>query len=148
MEKSPEMLRLEKDLNASEELREKLNLEIERIAKSGEAKCDGEVMVKAAAALGYQLSISELEQAQAEMQELDLEEMDAVAGGFDENRQGEECFADYTCMCNWNTKNEDENGHNAWCVTVWHCHVISMHTETNSKKVTCFTDYLCEWLLN
>ena len=120
MEKSTEMLRMEKDLNASEELREKFNSEMERIAKSGEAKSDEEVMVKAAAALGYQISLSELEQAQAEMQELDLEEMDAVAGGAN-----------------------DGKGHSTWCVAVWHCHHILLHTESTSKETKCWEEYLC-----
>ena len=52
MNKSKEMLRLERDLNEQPELREKLEMEIRRIAEAGEAESDGEAMVKAAAALG------------------------------------------------------------------------------------------------
>ena len=65
MEKSAELLRLQHDLNASEEVEKKLQAEMEHIAKTSEAQSDGEVMVKAAEALGYHISLSELEQAHA-----------------------------------------------------------------------------------
>ena len=52
MGKSEEMLRMEHDLNEQPELAEKLDAEFKRIAEAGEAQCDGEVMVKAAAVLG------------------------------------------------------------------------------------------------
>jgi len=53
MKKTDEMLRMERDLNGNPELLEKLDAEIRRIAEAGEAKCDGEALLKAAAALGY-----------------------------------------------------------------------------------------------
>lgn len=53
MKKTEEMLRMERDLNESQELREKLEAEIKRIAVAKEAESDGEALLKAAAALGY-----------------------------------------------------------------------------------------------
>ena len=81
MDKSEEMLRLEHDLNGQPELREKLDAEIGRIAKTGEAECDGEAMVKAAAALGYTITLEELERAAADLEKLDDDELDATGGG-------------------------------------------------------------------
>ena len=68
MSKNEELQRLERDLNEQAELREKLNAEMKRIAEAGEAVCDGEAMVKAAAALGYDVTLEELERAAADLE--------------------------------------------------------------------------------
>ena len=80
-QKSEEMQRLERDLNEQAKLREKLDVEIKRIADAGEAENDGEAMVKAAAALGYTITIEELERATADLEKLDDDELDAAGGG-------------------------------------------------------------------
>ena len=124
MSKSEEMLRMERDLNEQPELAKKLGAEYKRIYEAGEAQGDGEIMVQAAAALGYTITLEELERAAAEMHELDPAEMDAVAGGFG-----------YT--------KEDEKGHEVFCWTGWHCYTVTMHTEANLKNEHCWSDYTC-----
>ncbi len=126
MSKSEELLRLERDLNEQAELREKLDAEIKRIAEAGEAESDGEVMVKAAAALGYAVKAEELERAAAELEKLDDDELEA-AGGSGQTKK----------------KKEDEHGHSNKCLAAWHCYAAFMHTETKSKDVVCWKDHRC-----
>ena len=123
MGKSEEMLRMEREMNEQPELREKLEAECKRIAEAGEAQNDGEIMVQAAAALGYTVTMEELERSVAEMEKLDLDELDDVAGGYHVET--------------------DEKGHDTFCWTIWHCLVASMHTESKEKLVACLKDYNC-----
>ena len=81
MDKSNELLRMERDLNANPELREKLDEEIRRIAGTGEVQSVAEITVKAAAALGYAVAAGELERAAADLEKLSDDELDAAAGG-------------------------------------------------------------------
>lgn len=104
-----------------EALRRRFEEALEDVA---EAANDGEAMVKAAAQLGYEISLEELERAWADAQELDSAELEAVAGG------------------GINT-GEDEYGHDWWCFTAWHCYTATLHTKTNSMMVNCWSDYLC-----
>ena len=122
MSKSEEILRLERDMYEQPELREKLEAECKRIAEAGEAKSDGEVMVRAAAVLGYTITLEELERSAADRQELDPDELEDAAGG---------------------ERRKDEYGHEVWCLTAWHCHAVTLHTETTDKTVACWTDYRC-----
>ena len=92
MFKSDEMKRMEADLAASEELRNKYLEACERIAAAGGIGSDGEMMAKAAEELGYQVKLSELERAFADSQELSDEELEYVAGGINEW-----CLIDYLC---------------------------------------------------
>ena len=39
--------------------------------------------------------------------------------------------------------NRSEYGHGSWCVTAWHCELVTLHTSTESKHVWCFYDYKC-----
>lgn len=82
MGKSEEMLRMQSDMNGQPELKEKLELEIKRILEVGEAENDGEAMVKAASALGYTITLEEMERFTADSEQLDVNELDAVSGGF------------------------------------------------------------------
>ena len=59
------------------------------------AASDGEAMQKAAAELGYEVSLVELEKAWAAEQELDDAELDAVAGGQDQYSNF--CFVMWCC---------------------------------------------------
>ena len=146
MKKTEEMLRLERDMNRDPELLEKLDAEIRRIVEAKEAESDGEAIAKAAAALGYAITAEELERSAAEMEAVDDDELESVAGGlepYDKSRADEDCWYDYTCPTVGRTEHgEDEYGHNAWCWTGWHCTMATLHTQTE-KKVTCFADYLC-----
>ena len=86
-------------------------------------KCDGEVLVWAAAALGYTISLEELERLAAAAQELDPDEMNAAGGVFD-------CGV-------------EEKGHELICLTAWHCFTVTMHTETKHQYAACWKDYAC-----
>ncbi|MGN0693046.1 MAG: Nif11-like leader peptide family RiPP precursor [Oscillospiraceae bacterium] len=75
-----ELTRMEEALRSDEELRKKLEEACRRIAEAGEAKNDGEIMMKAAAELGFSITIEDLERAKAASEELSDDEMDKVAG--------------------------------------------------------------------
>ena len=121
MSKSEEMLRLERDLNEQPELREKLEAETKRIAEAGEAESDGEVMVRATTALGYTITLEELERSNADLEKLDDEELNAAGGSW----------------------SEDEKGHDSACLAAWHCYAATLHSDTESKSVSCWKNYLC-----
>ena len=59
MKNSEEILRMERDMNENPELLEKLKAGVRRIAEAGEAECDGEALLKAAAELGYTITLDE-----------------------------------------------------------------------------------------
>ncbi len=82
MSENEELQRLERDLNEQPELKEKLETEIKRILEAGEAENDGEAMVKSAAALGYTITPEEMQRFTADLEPLDMNELDAVSGGF------------------------------------------------------------------
>lgn len=125
MKKSEEMLRMERDLNAQPELQKKLEAECKRITEAGEAQSDGDVMVQAAAALGYTITLEELERAAASVQELDPDELDA-AGGMK--------LAYIT----------DEHGHDGWCWAAWHCYGILRHTSSTTPRLACWSNFDCQ----
>ena len=74
----------EKALREREELRKKFEAEFKRIAEEKSAESDAEAIAKAAQALGYDFTVADMEKAQAEIQELDPEEMGKAAGGWTE----------------------------------------------------------------
>ena len=125
-----ELKRFENDLKANKELRKKLDEAVKRIAAEGLAQSDGEVMAAAAKELGYDVSVAALEQAKAEAETLDPEELAAVAGGFGDK--------------------EDGDGHDAWCLTLWHCFATTLHTtsDEDNEKATCWSDYRCMMFSN
>ena len=129
MKKTEEMLRLERDMNGDPELREKLDAEIRRIVEAKEAESDGEAMAKAAAALGYTVTPEELERSAAELEAVDDNDLDTVAGGLALDEA-----------------DEDENGHDLWCVTAWHCYTVTIHSMTEDRNAACFRDYMCRVL--
>ena len=71
------------------------------------------------------ITADDLERNFAEKESLDPNELASVAGGMD----------------SWG---EDEYGHDAWCVTLWHCHYVTLHTsnETN-RQVACWSNHRC-----
>ena len=108
--------KFEKALREDEELRARFAAEFKRIAEEKSALNDIEAYVKAAKALGFELSLTEAEKASAETQELDPEEMEQAAGGW--------CFADYDCYTAWNHDSPDQPGSACLkdydCVSVYH----------------------------
>ena len=83
-----------------------------------EASCDGEVIRQAAAKVGYDIPLEELEQAWAAVQEMDESEFTAVTGG----ARGQD---------------EDEYLHDHVCWVGWHCFVAMMHTESEDHMCAC-----------
>ena len=102
---------------------------VEQIIASGDAGSETEIVVKAAAELGYDVSLEELERALAGVQELDEAELDSVAGG-----DPRYCTISDTC---------DEFGHDNTCVVFWHCYAAFRHTDAQSQRVDCWEDYIC-----
>ena len=142
MSNMDELKRLESDMKASEELRKNLDEAVRRIAAEGKAQNDGEVMVAAAKELGYDISIAALEQMRAETEDLDSEELQAVAGGVDNSTKGQ-CDEDFICSFVDRGKFEDEKGHDGFCFTGWHCYTVTLHTDTNEIDVSCWSDHRC-----
>ena len=118
MSRFEEIKRFDAALNASEELRRDFEGACARIAKEGEARSDSEIMAKAAGELGFNISAADLERSAAELQELDLDELENVAGGTDD-------------------------GKDTFCITAWYCFTAALHTDTQSKDVSCWSDYKC-----
>ena len=117
-----ELKRFEDDLNSNEELRKKLEDAVKRLADEGKAQNDGEVMAAAAKELGYDISIALLEQAMADAEKLDADELDAVTGGA---KKGDEwCVMDYSCFV---PLNHDREGHNNACFADYQCFSIYHH---------------------
>jgi predicted ribosomally synthesized peptide with nif11-like leader len=81
MSKSENMIAFELALKESKELREKFVAAQKRIAENKEASNDVELLVKAAAAVGYTLTVAEIERAIAQAQEINDEDLAKVAGG-------------------------------------------------------------------
>ena len=108
--------KFEKDLRGSKELQKKLVEELKKITEEKSAGSDAEAMAKAAQALGYDFTVADMEKANAETQELDVEEMEQAAGGV--------CFADYDCYTAWNHDTPDQKGTACFsdyeCMTAYH----------------------------
>ena len=138
-----ELKRLENDLKSSEDLRKKMDEAIRRIAAEGKAQNDGEIMVAAAKELGYDISIAALEQAKAESEAMDQEELQAVAGGVKNYWEGSCDDNNFLCIISYRGTVEDEYGHDACCVTGWHCLTVTMHTDSNDKDAACWSDFQC-----
>ena len=83
---------------------------------------DIEAYVKAAKALGVDLSLAEVEKASAETQELDPEEMGKAAGGVDGDGK------------------QDDVG---WCISLYACFTIHHHDTPDREGYPCFADYDC-----
>ena len=81
MSMAEEMKRFETDLNASEELRNKLAACYEQLGGKADGALDDELMAKAAAALGYQVTDADFAKARAKAEELSGEDLDMVSGG-------------------------------------------------------------------
>lgn len=107
MSKSENILTFKAALQESKELQEKFAAAKKRIAENQEAATGVELLVKAAAQVGYTLDADELARAIAQMQELSEEELAKVAGG---NRYTDDFALDpFTCTrvgVGTNTKKE------------------------------------------
>mgnify|MGYP007101919737 FL=1 len=128
---SEEMKRFDADMNSKEELVAKFGEICDRLSKEmqGSGASEFELMAKAANELGYQITAEEMERNTVEKETVDPEELASAVGGID-----------------WPQKSggEDEKGHDAWCLTLWHCNVITLHTEhETNRRVSCWSDHQC-----
>ena len=139
--KSEAIRKLEEALTTDANLRDRFEAALKKIADERLANSDGEAMVKAAAELGFKISIEEMERLFAAMQELDDEELDEVSGGTAKRQSCRGKVAKHA-------HEEDENGHDGYCDVVWHCAAITLHTKTDSKNVACWNEYLCHIVNN
>ena len=114
--------KFEKALREDEELRARFAAEFKRIAEEKSAGSDAEAYVKAAKALGFEFSLSEVEKASAETQELDPEEMGKATGGVDGDGK------------------QDDVG---WCISLYACFTIHHHDTPDREGYPCFADYDC-----
>ena len=143
IEKSENIKKFEEALSADETLKGRYEAALKKIADEKLAGSDGEAMVKAAKELGFEISIDEMERYFAVIQELDDAELGNAAGGRADGG-GDGC----TTKILKTVREEDEKGHNGFCLVTWHCLTAFLHTETDSKKVSCLKDYLCDWINN
>lgn len=135
------------DMAASQELVEQYNQITRRIIEEKSADSDADIAIKAAAELGYTITVADLERARAQSESMDVDEMEAVAGGV------EVCWKDYTCVVAYETVTKDDDGHDFMCVASWHCLTAFMHTtpsdgyegddKRNNQNCNCWSNYCC-----
>lgn len=124
MSKSENILAFEAAMRENEELLQKFVAAQKRIVENKEAANDGELMVKAAAEVGFTLTIEELERFMAQSQEVDEEELATISGGSETEQRDGECWKDY--YCHWILKftNDDETYHACFhdyqCILIYH----------------------------
>ena len=141
IERSENIKKFEEALSADENLRNKYEAALKKIADEKLAESDGEAMVKAAKELGFEISIDEMERYFASIQELDDEELENAAGGADGHDAPEgrsKCDDDAIAIA---MKVRDEHGHDGACLATWHCATAFLHTETESKRVLCWSKF-------
>ena len=140
MNVSEEMKRFEADMGSDKELREKFYKTVDRIAGEKTAQSNGELFAKAAQEFGYNITAADFEKLDAEQEEVSADELEQVAGGFDHDTEW--CFKDYYCDYAWNRK-QDDKGHDDSCVTAWHCLTVTLHSDTETDEVFCWSNHTC-----
>ena len=118
MSKSEKFLAFEAALKESKELQEKFEVAKKRIADNKEASCDGELIIKSAAEIGFTLTMEEMERAVAQMQELSDEELKQVVGG----------------------RGIDPD---TWCWFSYYCYAAIQHDDDSVTRRPCWSDYTC-----
>ena len=98
--------KLEKALKEDKELAAKFEAELRRIAREKDAANDGEAFVKAARAVGFDISMADLEKLKAETQEIAPEEIEKIAGG--------SCWFAHDCFTAFLHDTPDEEGYACW----------------------------------
>ncbi len=120
MAKSENIIKFEEALKTKEK-REAYEAALKKIAEEKSAKSDGEAIQKAAKELGFDISMEDLERNYASKQEVEDEELDAVAGGWCWKSHGchyvishskeidetEDCFSEYICLNSYYMKTKN-----------------------------------------
>lgn len=126
--------KFEAALRSNRELVKKFEEEIKRLCAEKAISNDGEAYAKAANALGFELTESDLEKAEAEAQQLDRDELDSVAGG-SEPDDDSWCLFDYSCYTAYHHPKHKE-GDLEPCWSDYGCFTINHHCnyESNPNK--------------
>lgn len=111
-------------LEADTDMAEAFKAELEKMTPE-KAESEAEAFSLAAANAGLDISVEEVERAVAAAMELDDAELEEVSGG--------DCY-----------EGEDPEGHDNFCIGVWHCCNVFMHTSAHNEMTDCFSDYRCE----
>ncbi len=111
MGKSDNIIKFEEVLKAKDK-REAYEAALKKIVEEKSAKSDGEAIQKAAKVLGFDLSREDLERSYAAKQDMDDDELDAVAGGV--------CVYDHSCFTAWKHDEDDACLYDYYCITVAH----------------------------
>ena len=113
MSKSENIKAFEAALKEDKDLRETYEAALKRISKNKEASSDGEALVKAAAEVGFPLTMDALERKQAENEELSDHDLEMVSGGTTSSDTF--CWVDYSCdyiyRTEWNDQSESGQTH-------------------------------------
>ena len=99
MSKSENVKAFEAALKDNKDLQEKYEAALKRIVENKEATGDGETLAKAAAEVGFSLTMADLERKQAENEELSDDDLEMVSGGAD-TRYETACWSNYHCQLN------------------------------------------------
>ncbi|MBE5969958.1 MAG: Nif11-like leader peptide family natural product precursor [Lachnospiraceae bacterium] len=105
MGKSDNIINFEEALKKKEN-KDKFEAALKKIAEEKSAKSDGEAIQKAAKELGFDISMEDLERNYASKQEVEDEELDAVAGGW--------CAYDHSCFTAWKHDKEVSKEDSCW----------------------------------
>ncbi len=101
------------DVEKDKEFGKKFKEELKAIAEAGKVKSDGEAVIEAAKAFGYDIKMSDLEKRTAEMQKMDDSELAAVSSG-EGGKYDDFCVSDYTCYVTWKHPDDSEDGDKCW----------------------------------
>ena len=71
-----------------------------------------------------------------------MEEVNGGEGGYDYTRS-DWCVKEYKCIMANRTSFEDDEGHDVFCIAVWHCYTAVLHTDGGTEKERCWSDYRC-----
>ena len=52
-------------------------------------------------------------------------------------------MGNYTCLYEYHSLSEDKDGHNHFCLAVWHCATAALHTEGGTTTEACWKGYNC-----
>ena len=119
-----ELRRLEADLAADEAVRARFDEAVRGAAEAG-AQSEAEAVAAAAAGLGYRVAVADLERSSAGAEEIDLDDLQGVAGGMVLIDSGA------------------AHGHEAYCAFSYICFDSFVQIKKVLKWPPCRKDYFC-----
>ena len=112
---SENMKRFLDDMKENKEMKEKYEALLVGFLAENKALSETEAIVKAASALGYDVTAAQIERYIADREEVDVDALDRVAGG----AETDDCTVSYSC------------------------NMAFLHPDTGEKNKACFADYYC-----